>query len=323
METIVHSRGDALKTASLQSPLAVSRWKLFLALSRTPHGLLDLAAPSMSALLWLGGFPPVEVLALGLITAFSGYTAVYALNDVVDHRVDREKLRVSGSAGPKQDLDSVFARHPLAQGMLTFRAGMFWTVAWSALAAIGAYLLNPVCAFIFLLACFLEFSYCRLLKVTYLRGIISGLVKTSGPVAAVFAVDPHPSRPFLVVLFLWLFFWEIGGQNVPNDLADLEEDRRTGGKTIPVRFGFQGSVLIILASLFLALDMSLVLIWVVPQELSLVFLFGALAAGIYFLLIPVWKLYRSNDPQDAFALFNRASYYPLAVLGVTVTGWFF
>ena len=30
----------------------------FFALSRTTHGLLDIAAPAFCALLWLGGFPP-------------------------------------------------------------------------------------------------------------------------------------------------------------------------------------------------------------------------------------------------------------------------
>ncbi|NWF53213.1 MAG: UbiA family prenyltransferase [Syntrophaceae bacterium] len=301
----------------------MSRLKLFLALSRTPHGLLDLAAPGLSALLWLGTFPPGEILALGLLTAFSGYTAIYALNDVVDHRVDREKMRLTGPSGPKQDLDSVFARHPLAQGVLTYREGLFWTLAWASLAAIGSYLLNPVCALIFLLACLLEFSYCRLLKVTHLRGIISGLVKTSGPLAAVFAVDPSPNPTFLFILFLWLFFWEIGGQNVPNDLADMEEDRRIGGKTIPVRLGSQGAVGIILTAIFLTAGLSLALPWVVSQKSTLTFLIGALAAGIYLLLIPAGKLFRSKDPQDAFLLFNRASYYPLAMLGVTVASWVF
>jgi 4-hydroxybenzoate polyprenyltransferase len=239
----------------------MSRLKLFLALSRTPHGLLDLAAPGLSALLWLGTFPPAPVMGLGLLTAFSGYTAIYALNDVVDHRVDKEKFQGSGLPGARQDLDSVFARHPLAQGMLSYREGMFWTFAWAALAVIGAYLLNPVCAFIFLFACFLEFSYCRLLKVTYLRGIISGFVKTSGPVAAVFAVDPDPAPVFLVVLFFWLFFWEIGGQNVPNDWGDLEEDRRLQAKTIPVRFGTEGALAVILLSLGLAVALSLLPFW--------------------------------------------------------------
>jgi 4-hydroxybenzoate polyprenyltransferase len=61
-----------------------ARLKLFLALSRTPHGLLDLATPLLAALLWLGHLPPGDVTALGILGAFAGYTAVYALNDIVD-----------------------------------------------------------------------------------------------------------------------------------------------------------------------------------------------------------------------------------------------
>ncbi len=323
MKPSLLKRGILLSSTPAQNQLRMSRLKLFLALSRTPHGLLDLAAPGLSALLWLGTFPPAPVMGLGLLTAFSGYTAIYALNDVVDHRVDKEKFQGSGLPGARQDLDSVFARHPLAQGMLSYREGMFWTFAWAALAVIGAYLLNPVCAFIFLFACFLEFSYCRLLKVTYLRGIISGFVKTSGPVAAVFAVDPDPAPVFLAVLFFWLFFWEIGGQNVPNDWGDLEEDRRLQAKTIPVRFGTGGALRVILVSLGLSVALSLLPFWVLPQESSRFYLGGALLAGTYFLLIPAYRLYRRKSSADAFALFNRASYYPLAMLGVTVVSWFF
>ena len=61
--------------------------KLFLALSRTPHGLLDLATPALAAILCLGALPPLSTTLVGLITVFSGYTAVYALNDLVDYRV--------------------------------------------------------------------------------------------------------------------------------------------------------------------------------------------------------------------------------------------
>ena len=311
-----------METMVLKKQAGVSRLKLFLALSRTPHGVLDLAAPGLSALLWLGTFPPAEVMGLGLLTAFSGYTAIYALNDVVDRRVDQEKFQGDGLPGARQDLDSVFARHPLAQGMLSYREGMFWTLAWAALAVIGAYLLNPVCALIFLLACFLEFSYCRLLKVTYLRGIISGLVKTSGPVAGVFAVDPDPAPVFLVVLFFWLFFWEIGGQNVPNDWGDLEEDRKLQAQTIPVRCGTGGALRVILVSLGLSVVLSLLPFWTLPQEMSRFYPVGALLAGTYFLLIPGYKLCRRKSSPHAFTLFNRASYYPLAMLVITVLGWY-
>ena len=70
-----------------------NRIKLFLALSRTPHGILDMATPALGALLWLGAFPPWPVVVIGLLTAFAGYTAVYALNDIIDFRVDKERVR--------------------------------------------------------------------------------------------------------------------------------------------------------------------------------------------------------------------------------------
>ena len=67
----------------------LSRIKFFLALSRTPHGTLDMATPAMTALLWYGGFPSLKIISLGLLTAFAGYTAVYALNDIIDYNIDR------------------------------------------------------------------------------------------------------------------------------------------------------------------------------------------------------------------------------------------
>ena len=301
--------------------MILCRLKPFLALSRTPHALLDLATPGLSALLWLGTFPPLEVMLLGLITAFSGYTAVYALNDVVDYRVDREKMQSPEKHEPQCDLDSVFMRHPMAQGMIPYRAGMIWAGAWTALAAIGSYLLNPVCLFFLFGACLLEVFYCRLLRITYLRGIISGWVKTSGPLAAVFAVDPNPSFSYLIFLFLWLFFWEIGGQNVPNDWGDLEEDRRLKAQTIPVRFGPAGSIQIILASLLIVWGMSLILFWVVSKDLGFSYPVGAFFFGLYLLILPAYRLHRNRATEYAFRLFNRASYYPLAMLGVTILSW--
>ena len=81
-----------MEKASVQNRyIGLSRLKLFLALSRTPHGLLDMTTPLYGALLWLGAFPSLTISLLGLITVFAGYTAVYALNDVIDYRVDKRK----------------------------------------------------------------------------------------------------------------------------------------------------------------------------------------------------------------------------------------
>lgn len=305
-----------MDTTSVLNHSGFSRLKLFLALSRTPHGLLDMATPAVGALLWLGTVPSFPTVALGFLTAFAGYTAVYALNDVVDFRVDKEKIQQCGLPPCENDLDALCARHPLAQGLLSLREGVLWTAAWGLVALLGAYALNPACALIFLAGCVAEAVYCLLLKVSYLRTLVSGAVKTAGGMAAVYAVEPNPSPWFLIVLFLWLFAWEIGGQNVPNDWSDLNEDRDLEAETIPVRFGAERSAAIIVGSLAAAVVLSLILFGVTPAKLGSLYLWGAAASGVLLLLIPAGRLYRTKELRYASALFNRASYYPLAMLMV-------
>ena len=298
-----------------------SRLKLFLALSRTPHGILDMATPALAAVLWLGGFPPAGVIALGFLTAFAGYTAVYALNDLVDYRVDREEARPGILLESGGDLDAVFVRHPLAHDLLSMKEALLWTGGWALTALIGAYLLNPICAMIFLAGGLLEAIYCLLLRVTYLRSLVSGVVKTLGAVAAVFAVDPVPSLGFLSILFLWIFFWEIGGQNIPNDWADIQEDLRLRAKTIPAEFGLRGSIQLIAASLLLAVAMSIVLFWMTPNRLGFQYLAGSLLAGYFLLLLPAYRLHKGESPDEAITLFNRASNYPVVMLVVVMISW--
>jgi 4-hydroxybenzoate polyprenyltransferase len=300
----------------------VSRLKLFLALSRTPHGLLDLAAPALAALLCLGHFPPLWVTLLGLLTVFAGYTAVYALNDVVDYRVDREKLRLEGGAASGPYLDAVLVRHPLAAGRVSLREGLAWTGAWALVAFLGAYALNPVCALIFVVGCLLEAAYCLLLKVSHLRLLVAGVVKGLGALAAVFAVDPQPSPLFLAVLFLWLFGWELGGQNIPADWHDVEQDRTLQAKTIPVVQGLNQAAALALVSLTASVTLSLALGWLAPVNFSALHQLLLAAAGLGLLLLPAGRLYRRRSRSAAAALFNRASYYPLAVLGVVLLSFF-
>jgi len=298
----------------------VSRLKLFWALSRTSHGLMDMCTPPFAALLWLGAFPPIEVILIGLVTTFAGYTAVYALNDVVDYRVDQEKVLSGGLAPAGCDLDGVIVRHPMAHGFLSFYEGVLWAAGWSAVALAGAFLLNPVCVVIFLGGCALEALYCRLWRVSPYRTLVSGAVKTSGAMAAVFAVDPHPSAAFLVALFLTLFFWELGGQNIPNDLTDLEEDRRLQARTLPVHCGIERAVTIAVAALALALILNVITFQLSRLPHASFFALLALAVACYLLIGPGLRLFQGRDRSAAMQLFNRASYYPAAMLAVVLMG---
>ncbi len=303
-----------MKTVGASTRTLFSELKLFLALSRTTHGLLDLATPAASALLWLNGFPPPWIVAVGCLTAFAGYTAVYALNDLVDYRVDLERIKHSGLKDESGYLDTVFVRHPLAQGLLSLRRGVAWALFWAVIGLTGAWLLSPVCVLLFLGGVILEAVYCLMLRVSHLRVFVSAIVKTLGGIAAVFAVDPVPSPLFVTLLFLWLFFWEIGGQNVPADWHDKDEDAELGFKTIPVWFGTDGAARIILVTLSIAVLMNLLLIFYAPGPTPVFLAVGCLLAGIYLLLLPAYHLLRTKRPAAVSALFAKASLYPAAFL---------
>jgi 4-hydroxybenzoate polyprenyltransferase len=268
-------------------------------------------------LLYLGGFPPAHVVVIGLLTAFAGYTAVYALNDIVDFKTDMAKGGESALTAESY-LDSLMTRHPMAQGLLTYREGILWATGWSLVALVGAYLLNPMCVVIFLLGAALETVYCLLWRVSPWRSVVSGFVKNSGPVAALLAVDPHPSPLFVMLLFLGLFFWEIGGQNIPADWSDIELDRQFRAKTIPVQLGAEKAALLALAALSLSLVLITYLFVLSFPGWKWVACFSALAAGVYLLLVPVAMLFLVRGREQAMALFNRASYFPLTLLLLTL-----
>lgn len=298
----------------------ISAMKIFLALSRTPHGVLDLAGPVLTMYLRLGGFPAWHVFALGLLVAFAGYACVYAINDIVDYRTDK----ANADADPEDTqsgqgyLDSVFIRHPLARGFLNRPQAILWAAGWGLLSLLGAWLLNPLCAVLLVLGCVLEIIYCKLLQTSHLRAFINGVVKSLGPLAAVLAVDPSPPVSFMLTVFVWAFCWEIGGQNIPADWHDLDRDKAQNAKTIPLVIGVKKAGW--LAAL--SLGVSVLAVWPLfalsPLQLPGYAIPATLAAACLLLLPPALKLALTRETPAASALFNRASYYPALMLGLAL-----
>jgi 4-hydroxybenzoate polyprenyltransferase len=303
---------------SAEAPgLSPSKWGLFFGLSRTPHAVLDMATPAMAALLWLGQIPPVSIIVVGLITAFAGYTAVYALNDIVDYKVDRERLALRDESDYVFDVDNITARHPLAQGVLPFPWGLSWLIFWAIVATAGASWLNPVCALIFLVSASLETVYCRLLKITHFKIIPSAIVKASGGLAGVYAVDPHPSLGFVAVLLLWLATWEIGGQNIANDIMDMDDDAKVGARTTSTVKGIPESVFRIVSALSMAAFAGVAIYFLAGKGVGILYPLGAAALGWLLLMEPARNLYYNPGPGTAAMLFNRASYAPVSFLLLT------
>ncbi len=236
----------------------------------------------------------------------------------MDYRTDREKVRVGGYGDGEDYLDGVLVRHPLAKGVLTLPEGIMWAGGWALVAMVGAWLLNPVCFYIFLAGGLLEAIYCLLLRVTPFRALINGIVKSLGAVAAVYAVNPKPSIIFLIVLCSWIFFWEIGGQNIPNDWTDIDEDRRFKAKTIPVKLGLARAGMLALACLVAAFFVTFLLVWISPLTFGMLHLLALAGVGVWLLLLPALRLVEANDRQQAMDLFNKASFFPLSVFVVVL-----
>jgi len=157
-----------------------------------------------------------------------------------------------------------------------------------------------------------------MLKISHYRVLVSGTVKTLGAVAAVYAVDLSPSPVFVVILFLFLYVWEIGGQNIPNDWSDVHEDKQIGARTVPVKLGIHRSAVLILGCILVTLLLN---VWVFKFSRAVydpVYLVAALGAGVYLLLIPALRLITTKSDEDAMRLFNRGSYYPLALMAIVL-----
>ena len=288
----------------------------FFGLSRMTHSVLDIAHPAMGALLIFGGFPSPSTVVIGLLAAFAGFTAVFALNDVMDCGVDCEKM--AKLTGKKEcfDIDSVGYRHPIAQGALSFNAALGWVAIWGLLSLSLAFLLRPLCAALMVGALLLEIGYCRLLRVTHWKGILSGSMVAVGGLAGVYAVAAAPPLPFVLLFFAWAFAWEVGCRNIPNDWSDIEEDINLGIRTVPVRYGRRAASWISFSLLCLTVAASLLFPLVVPVKHPILFLAGGVAAGAILLIEPAMRWVRDQRIESALYLFNRACFYPLAVCGI-------
>lgn len=286
----------------------------FLALSRSTHGVLDIAMPGFVALLWLGHFPSWPVLVLCLLAAVAGYTAIYALNDIMGVHDDAEK--VAGGVTPGYAVEASAMRYPIAQKLVSMRGALAWFGLWMAVAVVCIWFLNPRILLILAAAAVLEIVYVKLFKVTWWRTLASGLVKSAGPVAAVYAVIEQPQGSWLLLMLAWLMLWEVGGQNILADWNDIEEDQRVGGRTIPLVFGLPvagRAVVVLLTGVVL---LSLLLPLMSPLALSWPYAVAALLAGGVLLLWPALRLARTLDGREAARLFDRSSLYPLAMLAI-------
>ncbi len=204
----------------------------------------------------------------------------------------------------------------MAQQQISRAAGVLWIGFLATYAMVVAYYLNPIACALFAAAALLEYLYCKLARVTAWKFPVSGAMVGVGALAGWVALTTEVRPLEMALLFVWMFAWEIGGRNIVNDFADVEEDGRLGIRTVPLVYGPRLAAR--LAFWFLLLIFLTALALAPASQLSLAYLIGAILVGVYFLLWPGVRLLRSPTPPEALALFNRASLYPPAMVAVLI-----
>ncbi|MDT0447097.1 UbiA family prenyltransferase [Streptomyces johnsoniae] len=286
--------------------------------SRGTQATLSVAQPLLGTLL-ADSTPPPGRLALCLLACLAGYFAVFAANDLIDARLDRERFAYL-RAYQGFDIDSAGGRHPLAQGRLSRAAGGAWIAALGAVAlAVGA-LLSWVCAALLAAAALLEAVYCGLARVTPFKFLLTGVLVAFGGCLGWFAMTSAVDRPVLWLFCLWLAAWEIGGRNIVNDWADVEEDVHLGVRTVPVVYGPRISGALTFGCLALATVAGAGMFAAAWPSHGLLGPAAMLLLSGYALIAPGLRLLRDPRPRHAMALFNRASLYPAATLGLLLSG---
>jgi 4-hydroxybenzoate polyprenyltransferase len=288
---------------------------LLLDFARSRSAFLSLGEPALGALIAYGAIPSARVILLGLLAAIAGYLCVYALNDLLDLQADRKEIEAYAAhpRDPEQEvmqLDILSVRHPVAAGALPLWAGITWVAVLGAVGLVAAYLLRPLCAWLFVLCALLQVLYCALRHKTWLKIIPAGTMVAVGGLAGWFAVGR--AHWGALAFFFLLLLWEIAGRNLSNDLADVEHDRMVGIATLAATRGPDTAVEAIVGG---ALFMPVLALlqpgpWVTRAILAVV------AVGT--MSVPALLLRRTRAEPAAQHYFNRASLFPALGAGCLV-----
>ena len=280
--------------------------------SRGKQALLTIAQPALGAVLALSALPSARVIAIGLPAAAAASFALYALNDLLDRKVDARALAAGKAEVPQHDVDTTFMRHPLARGALSLPVSVAWVGGLIVVAIVGTALLNPLSLVFFAAAVATQFVYCALRSVTYWKTVLSGVMVGFGGLAGWVAVAPL--RWSALVLFAFLACWEIGGRNIVNDLSDLDSDSRVGIRTVASVRG-EAAAARAAAAVAAGCLVSTALLPMPPVSVAL-----ALAFGVWSLAWPAVNLLRRPTPAQAASYFNHGSPYPDLVLIAALVG---
>jgi len=286
--------------------------------SRPLQASFSVTQPLIVAFIALGGFPEPGLLLLLVVGSFAGFFAVFALNDLLDFKIDKKSMKNERIA-KSWDVDSLLLRHPLAQGTITRSEQTVWIAINGIIAGVIIYYLSPIAFLLFLVAAGLEVMYCKLATISEIKFLVTGIMVGLGALVGWYAVDASTNIAVILPIFLLFFAWEIAGRNIVNDFSDIADDKKIGIKTIPSIYGKSFASKLTFAFVILTLAANAAL--GVLASMGLLYILMSSLVGVFLLLLPGISLIRNPTANEALRYFNKGSLYPVFIFAIIVIGY--
>lgn len=234
----------------------MSRLRVVLEMIKFEHTVFALPFAFLGAFLAARGFPGWEVSFWILLAMIGARSSAMAMNRLADQAFDALNPRTRLRALPQGQVSATFV--------------ILFIVLSSALFFISAWMLNPLAFLLSPLALFIIFAYSYTKRFTSWSHLFLGLSLAIAPVGGWIATrGTLELQPFVIAVAV--MFW-VGGFDIIYACQDFEFDRRTGLKSLPVRFGIRNALYI---SIFFHLLMIASLLWALYLfKLSLISFIG-------------------------------------------------
>lgn len=201
---------------------------LYLRMIKFSHSVFALPFALTSAFIAARGIPRGETLFWIVVAMVSARTTAMGLNRIIDRGIDKKNPRTASWEIP-------------AGRIKVWETSLFVAVA-IAVFIFSAYMLNPLCFKLSVVALFFVVLYSFTKRFTWVSHFVLGITISAAPVGAWIAVTGGFDAKILLLGFavvLWL-----AGFDILYAFQDLEFDREYGLYSVPVRFGISRSLLI-------------------------------------------------------------------------------
>jgi 4-hydroxybenzoate polyprenyltransferase len=276
----------------------IARLRTYASFVRFSHSVFALPFALAGALLASRQVPITwAAVAWILVAMVAARSAAMGFNRLVDARMDALNPRT--------------ANRELPRGTMSSREAIAFVLVASVVFVFAAAQLNPICFALSPVALAIVFWYSLAKRYTTWTQLFLGLAMAVAPVGGWLAVGGRGGwEPWLLAAAIGTW---VGGFDVLYACQDLDFDRDHGLRSIPVRFGVAGSLVISRAMHVVAIVCLAALGFVAP--LGAVYFVGVMAVAV--MLVYEQSLVRADDLSQVKRAFDLNGYVGILYLVAT------